>query len=92
MTDTFHVAGSDEYQLAVDGANFSRFGLQVEFGATARVFIGAAAPLKTTANYVTLSYIGSRELAASLASTDKVYVRSMEQLAKGVRGFRESRT
>lgn len=91
MTNTFRTAASALYSLAVDGANFERFGLQAVSYADVRVFIGTAAPAEDTEDYILLSGSGTKELTAGLAATDKVYVRAGGGSITAVRGFRESR-
>ncbi len=92
MTNTFRAAGTTNYQPVVDGAIYGRFGLQVVTMYPVSVFIGTAAPVDNTEDFISMSAIGTREIVASLGSTDKVYVRTSEATSIAVRGFRESRT
>lgn len=93
MTNTFRVTGSSTYVLAVDGANYGRFGLQAVSYADVLVFIGTAAPAENTDDYIVLANGRTRELVASLDAADKVFVRCrVDGAAIAARGFREGRT
>ncbi|KAA1232693.1 hypothetical protein FHL81_24745 [Agrobacterium tumefaciens] len=92
MTNTFSVAGTTEYKLALDGETCSRFGLQVATEYPVFVVIGENLPAANTPNYLLLSVDGTRELVTSLAETDKVYVRSANAVEVALRGYSEGRT
>lgn len=92
MTDTFSVAGTPAYQLAVDGETCSRFGLQIATEYPVYVVIGENAPAANTPHFLLLSTDGTRELVAGLAETDKVYARAESPVDIALRGFREGRT
>lgn len=94
MTNTFMKAASPTFVLAVDGANYGRFGLLVEWGssATVHVYIGTVAPTENTQDYLVMQAGGTRELVANLAAADKVYVRTMAGNTASIRGFQEGRT
>lgn len=92
MTNTFSVAGTTEFKLALDGETCSRFGLQTATEYPVYVVIGENLPAPNTPNYLLLSMDGTRELVTSLAETDKVYVRSATAVDVALRGYSEGRT
>lgn len=92
MTATFNSRGTGTFQLLVDGAGFSRAGLQVVSWATVHVFIGPSAPAETTQDYIELSMSGTRELVVDLTASDKLYLRAGSTTEPLVRGWKETRT
>lgn len=91
MTNTFRAAGTTGWEIAVDGANYSRFGIQIISSQPAHVCIAAAAPAVNTQDYMVLSTGLTKEFTASLLAGDKVYIRTETPVAVAVRGFREAR-
>lgn len=91
MTATFNSRGEGSFQLLVDGADFSRAGLQCVSWATAHVFIGESAPAEDTQDYIELSMSGTRELVVDITASDKIYLRAGSTAVPLVRGWKETR-
>ena len=91
MTNTFRVAGATTWQLAVDGKDFSRVGIQTTSSIPVQVCIGTEKPAESSTDYMVLSSTGTREIVTTLAAADKVYIRAAQNLRTAIRGFREGR-
>ena len=92
MTNTFRAAGTTDYQLVVDGANYGRAGIQLVTVYPVSIFIGTEAPAADTEDFVSMTPDGTREIVVNLEAADKVYVRTGKATDVAIRGFSESRT
>lgn len=91
MSNTFKAAGTAGWTAIVDGANFSRFGVQIDCQMPVQLCIASAAPPENSGDYLQLDNDRTREFACNLASADKVYIKTPASIAVAVRGFREGR-
>lgn len=91
MTNTFRAAGTTGWQLAVDGTNFARVGIQTTSSIPVQVCIATSLPAENVTDYMVLSSTGTREIVTTLAAADKIYIRAPQALRTAIRGFREGR-
>lgn len=91
MTNTFKVAGTTGWQLAVDGKDFGRVGIQTTSSIPVQVCIATGQPAANSEDYMVLSSTGTREIVTTLAATDKIYIKAAQSLRTAIRGFREGR-
>lgn len=90
MAATFFAASGAGWTMIVDGAEYSRVGVQ-HAGEPVKIFVGEAVPADNAEAYVRLGRDISHEVVVGLLPAEKLYIRTDAPMAVAVRGFREVR-
>lgn len=91
VTLTFEAPGAAQWQQIVDGATYSRFGVQVDCQQPVYLCISKGAPDPDTKDYMILEHGFTREITTGLSPGNVVSIRTATPIETAVRGFKEPR-